>query len=110
VTHSSSLVKEMLPKHFSEDRREEVQDYQDYDESEDIRKPTDIDQARFMELLNVPRDRLPSKPPNKSNSLTYKKIDVAVNHMAKSIQEQCECLLPPYSLCLQNFRRICRLS
>jgi hypothetical protein len=97
----------MLPKHFAEDRREEVQDY-----DEDIRKPTDIDQTRFIKLLNVPHDRLPSKPPKKkkSNSLTYNKFIEAVNHMAKSIQEQCECLLPLYSLCLQNFKRICRLS
>jgi hypothetical protein len=83
----SPLVKENMAKHF------EVQII-----DEDINTPTSIEQARFMELLNVPRDRLPSKPSKRSDGhLTYENFLEAVNHVAKSIQGQCECL-PLYSL------------
>jgi hypothetical protein len=79
----SSPVKQPVGKHFAEDIRSEVQEFA-YDS--DIVKSEYNDLTSFLEFLNVPLDRLPSKN-QKIKQDNFLKV---ANAMAKSMNKSCE--------------------
>jgi hypothetical protein len=81
-------VKEILAKHLHKHDEGQMSAY-----DEDIVKLRYTEQTPFLEFLNVPHDRLPSKIPNVNGQVTLDTFVQVANTMAKSMRDLCECRL-----------------
>jgi hypothetical protein len=94
----------MLAKHLHQPEHDEGQ-VSAYDE--DIVQLRYTEQTPFLEFLNVPHDRLPSKIPNVNGQVTLDTFVQVANTMAKSMRDLCECRLL-YLAPLPTFNPSCR--
>ena len=97
-------VKDKLAKHLHKCNEGQVSAY-----DEDIVRLRYNEQMPFLEFLNVPHDRLPLKIPKAevNDQVTPDTFVQVANTMAKSMRDQCECLLL-YLAPLPTFNPTCR--